>query len=331
MKRKSKLLAKNPKEKLFKEDISIIPEEDGPLSNKVVVEHKNQVVYEYGSAEEWPFESFAESLTIDLFSPCWEIRHGAALGLRDLIKIHGEAAGKVGGNRPDANQALHNRWLEDLCIRLLCVLALDRFADFVGDSVVVPVRETAAQTLGVVLQFCSADLCLRVMYQGLLPLIEFIDPATRTSKWEVRHAGLIGLKYWLGVREDLVEGVLVSKDNTDTGVFKAIINGLSDKDDDVRSTSSTTLIPITSTLLKFFTPLKIFKSIVINLWDCLRDLDDLTSATTSVMELLSNLIMHPEIIDIMKSTNLEGYTLDVLVPRLYGFFRHAISRYFCLI
>ena len=33
-------------------------------------------------------------------------------------------------------------------MRLLCVLALDRFGDFVSDQVVAPVRETCAQALG---------------------------------------------------------------------------------------------------------------------------------------------------------------------------------------
>lgn len=31
--------------------------------------------------------------------------------------------------------AINQAWLEDACIRLLCVLALDRFADFVTDEV----------------------------------------------------------------------------------------------------------------------------------------------------------------------------------------------------
>ena len=31
--------------------------------------------------------------------------------------------------------AVNQAWLEDACIRLLCVLALDRFADFVTDEV----------------------------------------------------------------------------------------------------------------------------------------------------------------------------------------------------
>ena len=30
----------------------------------------------------------------DLFSSAWEARHGAASGLRELIKLHGRGAGK---------------------------------------------------------------------------------------------------------------------------------------------------------------------------------------------------------------------------------------------
>ena len=33
--------------------------------------------------------------------------------------------------------AVNQAWLEDACIRLLCVLALDRFADFVTDEVTI--------------------------------------------------------------------------------------------------------------------------------------------------------------------------------------------------
>jgi len=42
----------------------------------------------------------------------------------------------------------HSSWLEDIVLRIVCVLALDRFGDFVSDQVVAPVRETCAQTLG---------------------------------------------------------------------------------------------------------------------------------------------------------------------------------------
>ena len=45
-------------------------------------------------------------------------------------------------------EILHQHWLEDVAIRLLCVLGLDRFGDFVSDQVTAPVRETCAQALG---------------------------------------------------------------------------------------------------------------------------------------------------------------------------------------
>lgn len=43
-------------------------------------------------------------------------------------------------------EELHQLWLED--VSLVCVLALDRFGDFVSDQVVAPVRETCSQVLG---------------------------------------------------------------------------------------------------------------------------------------------------------------------------------------
>jgi len=54
-------------------------------------------------------------------------------------------------------EELHQLWLEDSALRLLCVLALDRFGDFVSDEVVAPVRETCAQTLGMYPTAFSSD------------------------------------------------------------------------------------------------------------------------------------------------------------------------------
>lgn len=42
------------------------------------------------SVIDWPLESFAESLCQDLFSQKWEVRHGAATALRELIRLHGK-------------------------------------------------------------------------------------------------------------------------------------------------------------------------------------------------------------------------------------------------
>ncbi|KAI8812840.1 SNF2 family N-terminal domain-containing protein [Cladochytrium replicatum] len=304
--------------------------------NHVIVEPKKKediakLAGVYGSGDEWPFEGFCEQLSLDLFSPKWEVRHGAAIGLRELIKVHGSGAGKVVG---DTNQSTtHIAWLEDLAIRLLCVLALDRFADFLNDTVVVPVRETCAQTLGVVLQWCPRQTCLDVIQKGLLKLIAGFDPSNvavadqqrGAVRWEVRHAGLIGLKYWLAVRQDLVGDVLDSADGTDSGVLRAILNGLRDHDDDVRAVSSSTLLPITDLIIELLPAEKIFRAIVLTLWDCLQELDDLTSATGSVMDLLSQLMMKSQIAEVMRATGPQAdWSLQTLVPRLFPFFRHAI-------
>lgn len=64
----------------------------------------------------------------------------------------------------------HQAWLEDAAVRLLWILALDRFGDFVSDEVVGPVREAVAQVLGLVLK----DMSLNNVRQTLGVLIEML-------------------------------------------------------------------------------------------------------------------------------------------------------------
>lgn len=93
----------------------------------------------------WIFASTCEELKLNLLAERWEARHGAAVGLREILKKHAASGGRVS---PGENGIHENyRWLEDVCCRLLCVLALDRFGDFVGDGVVAPVRETASMAI----------------------------------------------------------------------------------------------------------------------------------------------------------------------------------------
>ena len=51
--------------------------------------------------DEWPFEAFCEVLMNDLFNSSWEKRHGAATGLREVLKLHGGGAGKTPDMSPD--------------------------------------------------------------------------------------------------------------------------------------------------------------------------------------------------------------------------------------
>eukprot|EP00960_Hanusia_phi_P064882 765948-Hanusia_phi.AAC.4 len=62
-------------------------------SNKVVVE---TTVSEVVAADpnEWPLGPICDELCCDIFDPAWEVRHGAAVGLQEILKHHAKGSGK---------------------------------------------------------------------------------------------------------------------------------------------------------------------------------------------------------------------------------------------
>jgi TATA-binding protein-associated factor len=108
---------------------------------KIAVEYKgpaqspSPIIQTSGEEMDWPFERLCEILMVDLFDPNWEIRHGAAMGLREVTRVHGAGAGRVRGRSRRENDILNERWLDDLACRLCCIFMLDRFGDYVSDNV----------------------------------------------------------------------------------------------------------------------------------------------------------------------------------------------------
>jgi hypothetical protein len=143
-------------------------------------------------------------------------------------------------------------WREDLAVRLLCVFSLDRFTDFLGDSVVLPVRETCAQVLGTTVHAMLDHDTWRVARRGILPLCypsstqqsnrqeEVIATSSKKKKkgksgsiqqpvaaisdnrqdWALRYSGVLALKYFFAGRPDLVKQLLL-----DPQILQAIIDG----------------------------------------------------------------------------------------------------------
>ncbi|XP_052814751.1 TATA-binding protein-associated factor 172-like isoform X1 [Mya arenaria] len=253
--------------------------------------------------EEWPFELFCEQQMSDLFHSAWETRHGAATGLREVVKIHGRGAGKSIDTPVDQMLSVNQLWLSDLALRLMSVIALDRFGDFVSDEVVAPVRETCAQTLGVVMKFLEPE--------GIQGVLAILLQLLQQKQWEVRHGGLLGIKYLLAVRQDMTVELLPS-------VLPFLYLGIQDVDDDVRAVAASALVPVADTLIQVL-PDQV-PTVVSCLWEILVDLDDLTASTNSIMSLLATLHAHPQanILDRLSKP------LTELVPRLLPFFRHNI-------
>ncbi len=300
----------------------------GDDDSKMVSEFKGLPVQEKSSlvteaeeeGNEWPYDRLCEFLTVDLFDPAWEIRHGAAMGLREIARVHGEGAGRQGGKTRAENDKLNQAWLDDLACRLCCVFMLDRFADYVADSAVAPIRETAGQVLGAVLQHLpssSVHDINRILYR----LVMQKDLKVSRRIWHACHGGMIGMRYLVAVRKDL----LFQDASLMDGVLECVIKGLGDQDDDVRSVSAATLIPVAQEFVNVRrNELKHLISVV---WECLSSLsDDLSASTGAVMDLLAKLCSFPEVLEAMKE-NAEvdpDQSFEDLVPRLYPFLRHTI-------
>lgn len=179
-----------------------IPKEE-PADNATDVSSPKESLWE--ESEEWPLEAFTESLAQDLFSASWVVRHGAATALREVVRLHGKGGGRSASMLTSQMEAANQLFLEDLSLRLLCVLALDKFGDFISDQVVAPVRETCAQTLGHILHLMvdsqgglDKATCRLSGVGGVLSvLLELL----KRPEWEARHGGLLGLKYLLAVRK----------------------------------------------------------------------------------------------------------------------------------
>jgi TATA-binding protein-associated factor len=198
-------------------------------SGKVVVESTVAEVVPL-DPNEWPLGPLCDDLSHDIFDACWEIRHGAAMALRDILKYHAAAAGKWAGTTVQQQTEDNQLWLEECTIRMLCVLSLDRFGDYVSDPVVAPVRETCAQGLGVLLRSLNTS--------SLGHVTRVLHDMQSITEWEVRHGGMLGLKYLIAVRKECV-----IKDHLKIvlPLMRAAIEG---EDDDVRSVSAEALLPL---------------------------------------------------------------------------------------
>lgn len=234
--------------------------------------------------------------------------------------------------RARSSSVKNSELLQDCGIRFLCVLSLDRFGDYVSDQVVAPVRETCAQALGAVLKYMHPAL----VHQTLNVLLKM----QRRPEWEIRHGSLLGIKYLVAVRQEMLPDLLGL-------VLPACKAGLEDPDDDVRAVAADALIPTASAIVSLSG--EMLHSIVMLLWDILLDLDDLSPSTSSVMNLLAEIYSQEEMIsrmfsafkvkqgfdlneivpvdDLARASNSQEnpYMLSTLAPRLWPFMRHSIT------
>ena len=75
--------------------VVVDPSKGGAVSPKAEKQSKALEV----EAGQWVWDGLAKILEVDLFSTAWEVRHGAAMALRELLKHQGKYGGMKGKNR----------------------------------------------------------------------------------------------------------------------------------------------------------------------------------------------------------------------------------------
>ncbi|ODV92971.1 hypothetical protein CANCADRAFT_30966 [Tortispora caseinolytica NRRL Y-17796] len=337
-KRRSKLTSKNPKQHASAPASSAVSstqnndlksagsDNSSPDSeNKVVIENTKHAALisaelKPDDADMWPFERICSRLLVDIFNEQWEVRHGALGALREIIRLHGASAGMRSGLSIEENSIKNASWLEDVASRLCCVLALDRFGDYVSDQVVAPIRESAGQTLGVVLMhFESSKIgeLFRLLYQ----LVNQSTLGLHRTVWEASHGGLLGMKYLVSVRPD----ILINDQVLFNSTIESVIRGLKEVDDDVRSVSAAILIPVADEVVS--RRCEIIPQILDMLWECIEQVsDDLSASTGTIIDLLGKLYSSSAVVDYLRTNaDCRSSSLSKLVPTIFPFLRHLLS------
>ena len=193
-------------------------------------------------------------------------------------------------------------------IKILIVIILDRFADYVSDEVIAPVRETCSQIIGII--------SLKLSLHQLELLLKIVNNLIKnTDSWEIRHSGILTLKYIIATLEkndSCLECVLKL-------TFDNIKNCIKDSDDDVRQVSSQSLIPICERLNDILASDNECVLLIKILIDVLSDIDDLAVSCTSIMILLSNLLKNEQNSNFLFSNTNH---LNSLLHRIYPFLQH---------
>jgi len=125
---------------------------------------------------------------------------------------------------------------------LFSVIALDRFADYIGDEVVAPVRETCTQTIGILSKLftiSSNDIC------RLCSIINMFL-TLKKNNWETRHSGIMILKYTIAAAS--ASNDLTNLKQIFSLTFNNILECIKDNDDDVRQVASSSLEPVSKQL-----------------------------------------------------------------------------------
>ncbi|KAL7488484.1 hypothetical protein ACHAW6_014063 [Cyclotella cf. meneghiniana] len=281
------------------------------------------------------------------FDPQWTVRHGALLATLSLLRAwnvrdlsrntstttaftkRGTQNNKNNNDQADSpKKNVFGKWPHDILARCICIIALDRFADFSGSdieaangisddvmsgAVVAPVREMAAQIIAVLLEAAPPDVWDST--SDLLTQLYHRKCHRERVGWEARHGVLLVWKYvcvLARLRSPLVgfekSSSLIDK-QIDPGfrplskksnlplshamcenIIKQSICGLSDESDDVRAVAAQVLLQIAKTDPKISAS-EVVQACSSSLWQAICSIErDVSSCASDLLALLAAML-----------------------------------------
>ena len=177
--------------------------EDKSIRALLVLEMKQQHNNPSITSHRNPQHLLATELLYRMFDPHWHVRHGALLGVSSLLQTW-----KL---KNDADCKSFGAWPHDILARCLCVLALDRFADFCSEAATAPVRLAAAHVVALLYKI-APDRVQKACRRILVTLAtHYHQPHHQQQQhhtagsWEVRYGGLLAMQFIVVVEKDVVE------------------------------------------------------------------------------------------------------------------------------
>ena len=165
--------------------------------------------------------------SMGMFNHQWEYRHGSCMVLNEsiqaLVNTHSENIAHETSATTETKKTKSIKFFEDILMRAVSVLLLDKFGDYSSGKVVAPVRQSAARIMSSVCQEATKS-----MVEQMLNVLIQLFPRT---DWHGRH-GIV-----LALRELFKQNLLIKKVAfEDFDIRKLLIDIFDDPIDDVQYT-----------------------------------------------------------------------------------------------
>ncbi|KAI3653212.1 hypothetical protein MP228_002637 [Amoeboaphelidium protococcarum] len=312
------------------------------IQSNIATQQQQQIYSEDMQHQSYILSIYLHCLRI-LESRDWEIRHGSVLIIKSILescsfhRLFSQsffivAESQIKENGLNTDQVLEqikdlkvNSQICDIVSRLISVLAKDRFADYQGDLMVVPVRESAGQCLSLLIQLIDYSKLenVQLIFDAMINIqkdtgtsVDIPEDQRIRDSIAMKISASIALKYFLAGfsgRIDLLQDVQSS-------LHGAVVQLLSDTSDDVRAIVSSAISPLITGLQKIWSQSQLTELLILA-FDIIEDYDDIGAYSQYVIQLIQNLIMAD-----LYDNHVQGVVpVQEVVHRIIPYIRHNSS------